>query len=186
MELVKAEKFLCVFSLIEIILKDIGISDWDQLAISKEFDIVVPFGYSGPILNARFSNKAWELGAHLDLISINKFLDQSGSGYQCKYFPWNFMSEVTFEETIGDELLAGNYLLVTFSYGDLYKEYDLDDVGHSGLVLGIYEDYIQMYDPGPRACGVKNIRFYDLFHAMQKKQGGMYSFHKVDKQGMPR
>lgn len=181
MELIRAEKFLCVFSLMETILKDIGISNWDQLAISKEFDIVVPFGYSGPISNARFSDKAWEFGAHLDLMSMNKFLNQSGSGYQCKYFPWNYMTEITFEETIGDELLAGNYLLVTFSYGNLYKEHDLDDIGHSGLVLGIDGDYIQMYDPGPRAYGVKNIRFFNLFDAIRKKQGGMYSFYKVGK-----
>ena len=96
------------------------------------------------------------------------------------------MTEVTFEETIGDELLAGNYLLVTFSYGNLCREHDLDDVGHSGLVLGINGDYIQMYDPGPRAYGVKNIRLFNLFDAIRKKQGGMYSFYKMGRQGISR
>ena len=72
-----------------------------------------------------------------------------------------------------------SYCVYTFSYGDLYHETRNYNVGHVALLRNCFpSDQIEIYDPGPRAAGIKIVSRFAMHDAMEAIRGGVYIFEK--------
>ena len=181
MKAVKAENYFCFFALLEMVLQDMGYFDMDQIGIADFFEVVFPSNYTVATRRCSYSEKTWEFGAHVGEKDINLFFTENNIRCSCFYLPINTISEVVFEDTINEMLQSKDYLIVTYSYGLLYRKHDLRDIGHVGLLSKTLPSFkVEIYDPGPKNDGYRVVDGFDLYDAMRFKQGGIYLFKRED------
>ena len=65
------ENYLCFYSLMEMILDDLGYVEWNQFSLANQFGVVLPNNYviSG-VKNVKISNDERMYGAHIDCRKI--------------------------------------------------------------------------------------------------------------------
>lgn len=70
------ENYLCFYSLMEMILDDLGYVEWNQFSLANQFGVVLPNNYviSG-VKNVKISNDERMYGAHIDCRKINEFME---------------------------------------------------------------------------------------------------------------
>ncbi len=179
MRFVLGENYLCFYSLLEIVLDDIGYYNWDQYSLANIFGVVLPNDYiiSG-VDNVNISDDERMYGAHINYIEINKFFEENKIPLKVSYI----LSNPYGEYDIDKEYLDEKYCIYTYSYGSLYNEEDKRQIGHASLFLNyINDNEIEMYDPGPRGAGRKKVKLYRLYDAIYDSRGGIYIFEKVQK-----
>lgn len=173
------ENYLCFYSLMEMILDDLGYVEWNQFSLANQFGVVLPNNYviSG-VKNVKISNDERMYGAHIDCRKINEFMETFKIPLKVSYIPSNPYGEYEIDK----QYLTDNYCIYTYSYGSLYGKNDKWQVGHASLFLKyINDDEIEMYDPGPIGAGKKNVKLYQLYEAIYDVRGGFYIFEKLDK-----
>jgi hypothetical protein len=176
MKIVRAENYLCFFALLEMILGDINISDFDQFSIADNFDVVFPEGYAKTAKKCRFSDETKQLGAHIDDKVINSFFKSMGLPCSCAYIPYNYICELSFDEMLSEMIKTGVYIIAVYSYGLLNNDSETYETGHAGLVRKIISsDEVELYDPGPKNNGYKTVRISSLFDAIRYRSGGIYT-----------
>lgn len=180
MRTVVAENYLCFYAVLEMILSDIGIDVFSQYDLANRFGVVLPKGYH--ILNVHnvsFSEDVHDQGAHIDEVKINEFFTENKISLKVSYIAENPYIDYSYDKC--DTFFAKKklYCVYAFSYGDLYHEARNYNVGHIALLRHSFpKDQIEIYDPGPRAAGIKIVSRFAMHDAMEAIRGGMYLFEK--------
>jgi hypothetical protein len=178
-EYIVAENYLCFMALLEMIVSEtMPHAHFTQNELAELFGITVPIGAHTPIKNVQYSNNIAEFGTNICVKEINDFFNTNMIPLQLSFISSCYFDEMTFADTIKKN--DGAYIIFAFGYGLLYNESQNNDVGHVALLeaIDIKMDTIQIYDPGPRNHGSKNVKVDDLVYAM-KTRGGIYLFKKV-------
>ena len=166
-----AENYLCLFALVEMILKDIGKSDFDQYELAEYFGITVPLDYvSDRINHVVHSCVEREWGTNISEKQLNEFFDINNIPLKAKFLtanPYNAYDEV---ESVSEK----QYIIYLYSYGSLNHEPVNYDVGHASLLIGfLNNDKVRIYDPGPRNAGIKEVSVNSLYDAIYDNRGGI-------------
>lgn len=175
-----AENYLCFYTILEMILSDIGIDKFSQYDLANEFGVVLPNGYDIPeVRNVYFSEDVREQGAHVDVVKINAFFVRNGINLRVSYVEENPYIDYEYDQYDNLSTKKVVYCIYAFSYGDLYHEAHNHNVGHVALLLNCPSpNKIEIYDPGPRAAGVKIVNKFSMHDAMEAIRGGMYIFER--------
>lgn len=178
MKYVCGENYLCFYSLMEVILDDIGYDEWSQYSLADRFGVVLPYDYNiKGVNNVKRSDDERMYGAHIDCEMMNEFMEKVGIPLRVTYIA----SNPYLEYEVDKEYLKNKYCIYTYSYGTLYNEPDKWNVGHASLFLKyIDENQVVIYDPGPREAGEKKVNLYALYEAMYDVRGGFYIFEKME------
>ena len=74
MKEVIAINYLCLYAMIEMVLKDIDEMNWDQIQLANQFGVVLPEGNSiNGIDNVTYCIDERKCGAHINIESLNSF-----------------------------------------------------------------------------------------------------------------
>lgn len=173
-----AENYLCFLALIEMIIEDIiGKSYIDQFYLAEYFGVVVPAEYKIDVKNIQYSNKDRELGVHLNEAKLNVFFENTGIPLHADYIHVSQYEENKIDDFRYPDLRDNNYIVYTYSYGELYHMPELNNNGHVALLdKVISEDCVRIYDPGPKDYGYKEVSRFNLYEAMRLIKSGIYVF----------
>lgn len=180
MKHIVGKEYLCFDALLEIIIGDINSEvHLTQVDFAELFGITVPIGTETSIKNVQYSSDITKCGTTICPEKINIFFKNNSIPLKLSYIPSCYFDEITFGDMVFKKSSTA-YIVFAFCYGLLYNEPPNNNVGHVALFEAIDNkmDTIQIYDPGPRNHGSKNVKVDDLVYAM-KKRGGMYLFEKV-------
>lgn len=173
MEYIKSESFLCVASLLEMILRDQGDKRHDRFQIANELGITIPptqLELKKRIPKAKISSNEYEYGIMINPIQFEQLFKNYGVALNVEY-----IKATPFIALGNDEKDWNNaYVLFLFSYGELIHDPDLEQIGHAALYITHSADsrFFTIYDPGPDDCGEKNVKTSTLEEAMYQRRGG--------------
>lgn len=180
MDYIKSESFLCVATLLEMILRDQGDIKHDRFRIANDIGITLPptqEKLKNRIRNAKISSDVVECGIRIDPVQIEDLFKKYGVTLNVEY-----MRATPFLMLKDEEKSWGNaYVIFLFSYGELVDNTDLEDVGHAALYIGHSSDFqtVTIYDPGPDGYGKKDVKTMVLEEAMYQRRGGYLLIKKI-------
>ncbi len=164
--IVQGADYFCVPTCLEMIVKSMGYQI-DGRRIASYFHIVT----NG---EAATDN---DLGVHI----INGELDRIFSDLHFpiteQYIPISQISEFEFTDIIRKHLIERSHIICGYSYGLLFREPLLEDIGHVSIILSA-EKNVEILNPGPKYAGVNNVREDDLFQAIRRKHDGLWILRK--------
>ena len=173
MNYVIADNYLCLFALLEMILKQNNVNI-SQYELAEKAGITVPDGYKTEIKNVKYSSIQNDYGVAISTSLLQEIFDDVSVDIHVSYLDGLHTDEVGLTSVLRKRLAEGQYVILTFSYGVLYNKEQYADLGHASLLKKVLdEDWIQIYDPGPDSPGIKDVRISDMYEAMRKK-GGAY------------
>lgn len=179
---IKSKPFLCVASLLQIIIKTELNIDFDQNEIGNYFGVYVPLDYSGKLSNiVRTSDKS-KWGIIITKNEVNNFFKKNNLPLREQYLDISLYEDWSFEEEIKSLLNNNVNLICGFDYGYLLNNYKPSFIGHVALLLSISEncrDSFKIYDPGPKEPGVKTVKSIELYNAIRLKRNGIWKIMKV-------
>lgn len=147
MKYIKSENYLCFATLLEMILRDIGIQRYTRFDIAEELGITLPQSENGFVNRAVYSDNAFEWGIKMDAKKLNAFFKKADIALSAEYI---YTTPYTMLE---DEVKKWKqcYVIFLFSYGELINNFDLQKVGHAALFINMpNKQEICMYDPGTK------------------------------------
>ena len=172
MKYVVGEDYLCMYAIIDIILKDIGIKIYDQYKLANYFGVTLPENYNiKSVENIKIGESSFEYGSHIDSKQLNKFFDEENIPLTSNYLLSNPFGEYPNATYIKKQ----RYIIFQYSYGSLYKDSQNYFVGHCSLLVdNVKQGMIKIYDPGPRDFGEKSISEARMLDAVYDNRGGIF------------
>lgn len=172
MKYVVGEDYLCMYAVIEIILKDIGINKYDQYKLANYFGVTLPENYNiKGVENIKIGKSSLEFGSHINNKQLNRFFDEENISLTSNYLSSNPYGEYPNATYIKKQ----RYIIFQYSYGSLYNESQNYSVGHSSLLIdNVKQGMIKIYDPGPRDFGEKSISEARMLDAIYDNRGGIF------------
>lgn len=178
---VVAKNYLCLLALLEMVIEDIvGKSFINQDYLAEYFGITIPPDCDINIKNIHYSNNERDFGVHINENSLNDFFVNIGIPIQAEYIEVNEFEENLIDDVNYEFLRKDKYIIYTFSYGALYNERTTYLFGHVALLdKVISNDWLQVYDPGPKGSGHKMVNRHNMYDAMRHIRGGIYIFSRM-------
>jgi len=178
MQYVIAYNYLCLFALLEMIIKDSTTGAYTQKEMAEVFGVTVPYGYETDLNNVKYSANQNMYGAKLSAEMIQEYFDTHGIGLKISYIDGLRLPEIDIEERLADYLNKNKYIILAYSYGVLSNMSSYNALGHVALLEKVNkDDTIVIYDPGPREAGTKLVNIWKMYDAIQRK-GGVYVFER--------
>ena len=173
MHYVVADNYLCLFALLEMILKEKGINI-SQYELAEKIGITIPNGYQSKVKNVKYSTLQNDYGAIVTTDSLREIFDKAQIDMKVSYLDVFHTNEIDLISILNQQLSENRYVIFAFSYGILYNKLSYVNLGHVSLLQEVLDDdWIKIYDPGPDNSGIKKVRISDIYEAMRRK-GGMY------------
>lgn len=171
MDYVVADNYLCFLALLEMILKEKGINI-SQYDLAEKVGVTVPEGYHTIIKNIRYSTTQNDYGVAITPYALQEVFNELKINIQVSYLDALHINEMALDSILYQRLSEDQYIIFAFSYGVLYNKETYYDLGHVSLLQEfISNDRIRIYDPGPNAPGIKDVRLSDMYDAMRRKGG---------------
>lgn len=179
MEKVFAINYLCVYAMIEMVLKDIGKKDLDQIHLANQFGVTLPAGeYIEGVSNVEYCTDERECGAHIDIDRLNSFFSEKGIPLNASYIKANPFD--CYDKAERHD--AHMYIIYLYSYGSLNNDIEKKNVGHASMKIDNIENgIVSIYDPGPLGAGIKKIRLNKMYDAISDCNGGILILERISK-----
>ena len=177
MQEVVGKNYLCVYAMIEMILKDIGEETWDQIRLANKFGVTLPVDYDiKEVENTIHCANEHECGAHIDAEKLNSFFEMEGIPLRATYLeanPFNCYD-------VAEEDDSHKYIVYLYSYGSLNDDQSKINVGHASIKVGnIKNGKLSIFDPGPLNAGVKEVNLSRLYDAINDYSGGILILERI-------
>lgn len=176
MEYIKSENYLCFATILEMILKDIGIQRYTRFDIAEKLGITLPSNARGLVKGAYYNDDEFEWGIRVDSEKLNFFFQKNRINFQARYIhatPYTMLEEEA-------RKWSQCYVIFLFSYGELIGNSELQEVGHAALLVDMPDSQnVRIYDPGPKDSGKKSVNCYRLEEAMYQRRAGYVLIQKV-------
>ena len=170
-----SEHFLCLATIVEMILNDIGITQYDRFVIAESLGIVLPLSEYGWIRGAQYSDNMERWGIPFNERRLNDFFAKRSIPL---YADYTFATPFSLTE---EEINTWQdcYVIILLSYGEYNGNLDLLRCGHAVFYLGKSDEkLLTIYDPGPDESGKKRISASILGEAMYQRKGGYIRIFK--------
>ena len=162
--IISGENYLCVPTNIKMILSSIG-QNYNIDDIVSKFTIKTPFDTSTDC----------DLGVHIKKDDLNVLFTEMKVPLYEEYIPINKIYEPEFTDVLHDLLIQGAHVLCGYSYGELFGEAALLDVGHMSIILSVDYRTVEILNPGPKHAGINLVNEYSLYRAIQRKNAGLWA-----------
>ena len=171
----------CFLALLEMIITDYtGTAYYTQEMMVDYFGITMFKGQKTSFNHVTYTDNKKNVGVHIDEKKINQFFMNIGIPLRAEYLPSNPFHDYPLDNLYFNEKINPKYIIYTFSYGCLFHQASLNDIGHAAL----YRQYLGdnkmiIYDPGPKDSGDKIIQVEEMCEAMWARKGGIYYFTEI-------
>lgn len=115
-----------------------------------------------------------ELGIHIKNGDLNRLFNKINVPLWEEYIPINQISEFVFSDLIHNLLLQKAHIVCGYSYGLLFRDSSLLDIGHVSIILSSNSENVHILNPGPKFAGVNKVNEYDLYCAIRRKNDGLW------------
>jgi hypothetical protein len=173
-----AENFLCVPTLLKIVIDSYGYSMIQISDIANYFGITLPEEYKledSNIVNVRYSNEIVNFGIHIGMQDINALFKHFILSLKETYVSVFNYNEYSFLDYIS-ELSQNNDVHVIFGldFGVLVKDPNRENYGHVCLLIDVRDENVIIYNPGPYLSGEMTVNYLDLFDSIRRKRDGIW------------
>jgi hypothetical protein len=180
---IESENFLCLPSVLEIILFENNIDHINRYDIANYFGVVVPYNYGklpAQVFNIVYSNDENKLGILIRNNSINDFFCHFELPFVETYYPINLIAEYDFCEFVNRLLQKQNYVVCGVP-SDYLESKSKSKIGHLLLIYDTYikQDKVDVFDPGPKNFGCKTISAMDLHYSIKIKNDGIWAIRRL-------
>ena len=127
-----------------------------------------------PIITQDETDVDNELGVHLSDGDLDKIFTEFQIPLFEQYIPINHIAEFQFTDLIVSLLESNAHILCGYSFGYLFHDNSLLNIGHASIILSVDGDYVKILNPGPKFAGINKVREDDLYSAIRYKQGGLW------------
>lgn len=177
MKEVIAINYLCLYAMIEMVLKDIDEMNWDQIQLANQFGVVLPEGNSiNGIDNVTYCIDERKCGAHINIESLNSFFSMENIPLRATILdsnPFNCYDEAETND-------RNKYIVYLYSYGSLNNDPKKRNIGHASIKISdIRNGIVSIYDPGPVGAGIKEVRLSKLYDAIGESNGGILIIERI-------
>lgn len=163
--IIKGEQFFCVPTCLKMIFDSMGFS-YSVDKIASYFQIITP-------QEACSDN---DIGIHLDKNSFSDILSRLQIPLSVEYIAINYVNPDLFEEKLADLLQQKVHILCGYSYGSLFNNPSLLDIGHVSIVSCTKKCTVGIINPGPDNYGLNYVDEYALYQAIRYKYSGLWIF----------
>lgn len=174
-----SKPYLCIASLLEIVLKCEDRLDLSQIEISNYFGVNFPLSLeseiNSEIKKLSFVDDPNQYGIVIKENMINNFFESHNISLKEVYYPIERFMDWEFEDFLFNIINKAKYLIMGYDYGELYNGKS-SKVGHVSMILDISGNIVEIYDPGPDLPGHKSINVNTLFRAIKAKSDGLWVF----------
>lgn len=160
---VKGKDYYCVPNCIKMVLSSIGFH-YSVEELASHFTIVTSCE----------TTTDSELGIHINNGDLDRLFDKLDVPLYEEYMPINQIPEFEFPELIYNLLLQKAHIICGYSFGLLFNENALLDIGHVSIILSSTSECINILNPGPKFAGVNTVNEYDLYCAIRCKHDGLW------------
>lgn len=180
-----ADNYLCVPTVLEIILKSENVPNFDKYMIANYFGVVLPqqVVYS-QISNYSHSEDSIHQGITLKRDSINNFFKKNNIPLK-EHFVWiKYIDRDFFSDFIYENLISGKHIICGYEYNTLYKKTG-KYAGHVSIITTAdpNKDVLCLLDPGPNSPGLKTISAQDLYYAILRAKDGLWVISNIREEG---
>lgn len=165
--IIKGKNYYCVPTCLEMVIKSMGY-EVSSAQIAELFSIITS-------AEAKTDN---DIGVHLIDTSLDIVFLHFNIPLSEKYIAINTIEEDFFIDFIINELQKGSHILCGYSYGILFNDTKLINIGHFSIIVSANNDKIKMINPGPQNFGVNEVKDYELYRAIHKKSAGLWILKK--------
>lgn len=157
------ENYYCIPTCIEMIISSMGYTI-DTEALRTHFQIIT----------SNDTNQDHELGVQLTDGDLDALFSTLHIPMYEQFIPINKIAEYQFEYLLKELLDSGAHILCGYSYGCLFGDDRLRDIGHASILLSIHNSFVQILNPGPKNAGINTVREDDLYAAIRYRHGGLW------------
>ena len=175
-----SEKFLCVATILQLILEAEGYTNVSRYAIAEYFGVNVPLGYKiETVGNIKEEEDIDKLGIIIKDNQINNCFHYFNIKLKETYHSIHTIGEMAFTLFL-ETNLHDNYLVCGFDYGKLYNIPEAYNLGHVSLICNYTpnDDLVTLFDPGPNEVGYKTVKADDLYRSICGKNDGVWLINK--------
>lgn len=120
-----------------------------------------------------------DIGIHLSENSFSDILISLQIPLSEEYISINYINPDLFEETLADLLQQKVHILCGYSYGSLFNNPSLKDIGHVSIVSCTKGCSVGIINPGPENYGLNHVDGYALYQAIRYKHAGLWIFRST-------
>jgi hypothetical protein len=179
-----SKQYLCFAACLQVAAKETANVEIDQVVIANHLGVALPIGFDCSALveqgvtNLRFDSDSALWGIEPVIADIDRLLKQAIAGFECRFEPISTFQDWEFEERIAALTESGQFPIVGFEYNALFGESATEMEGHCAVVYRIRkrngQSAVEIYDPGPKDAGFRNVDSYTLYCACRKKHAGIW------------
>lgn len=119
-----------------------------------------------------------DLGVHIVNGELDKLFADLCIPVSEQYIPISQIAEFEFTDIISKHLSEQAHIICGYSYGLLFREQLLEDIGHVSIILSAEEENVKILNPGPKNAGVNLVREDDLYQSIRRKRDGLWILKK--------
>lgn len=163
--IIKGEPYCCVPTCLKMIFDSMGFFySVDQIA--SYFQIITP-----PEADCDS-----DIGIHLGTNPFSDILTSLQIPLTEEYISINYIHPDLFEDKLTDLLQEKVHILCGYSYGSLFDNPSLKDIGHVSIVSCTKGNSIGILNPGPANYGLNYVDDYALYQAIRYFHAGLWIF----------
>ena len=117
-----------------------------------------------------------DFGIHLSENSFSNILISLQIPLSEEYISISHTYPDLFEETLTNLLQQKVHILCGYSYGSLFNDPSLEDIGHASIISCTKGGRIGIINPGPDNYGLNYVDDYALYQAIRYKHAGLWIF----------
>ena len=161
--IIRGDNYYCVPTCIEMTILSMG--------YNIHLDEILPYFQ---IITDGDTSVDNELGVHLNHGDLDNMFSELNIPLYEQYIPINQIAEYRFADFINGLLNSKAHVLCGYSFGSLFRDESLRDIGHASIILSVDGDYAKILNPGPKFVGINEVREDDLYTAIRCRQGGLW------------
>lgn len=171
--------FLCVATLLQIIIKKEFNHEVNQQIIADYFGVNLPMEQKENnnlvISNIKYIGDDNKLGIIIKDNSINQFFDEYNIPLIETYISILEIDDMSYETQLTKLISEDAYVICGYDYDSLHYN-QTSGVGHVSIITDYdpQTNLVTFYDPGPKNAGYKIIKDFDLYRSIKIKKDGFW------------
>ena len=161
---IKSEKYFCVPTSLKIVMDATMQNKFSIEKISSFFKINYPSEHQS----------IEKLGVIIKDNEINELFNSLSIPLKEDYIHISKIAEFEFYDTVKNAINDGCHILFGYSYGTLYKDPDLLQLGHVSIITEVANNSLTILNPGPGSFGYGKFDEFSIYSAIKVKNDGLW------------
>jgi hypothetical protein len=152
--------------------------------IAEYFGLYLPHNEKTEIKKVFYTTNPFEFGTRIKDNELNQFFVDFNLPLIEEYKSISLFQDWEFYDKVLQELENGCHLICGFSYGILFGQSKMIDIGHASIITKVIDrNHFEILDPGPKEAGFKVVDYYKLYSAIRTKKDGVWIIKESNRGG---